>query len=230
MAKPKKLPYRLMLRDTEEGKAVYAILDRYIEKFHQHLDPRRIACAWAFSWKANVDGQVALGKCKRASDLDRELMEFDFVILLNRDFWNREEVTDAMREALVDHELCHTAEAVDQDGLPKIDQKGRKVYRTRKHDIEEFNEVVLRHGVWKRDIQFFATALVHADKQPLFAPDSKPKTKPSKLPKPAIDVVGAIAKAAKDPKSTVAKSVAKMRRNGVSRITLTRPGRKPVDL
>jgi hypothetical protein len=233
MGKPKKLHYRLIERGTDEGKPVYAMVERYVKEFHKHLYAPRIACAWAFSWKPNADGQVTLGKCKRSSDIDRELIEFDFVILLNRDFWFRKEVTDEMREALVDHELCHAAEAIDNDGMPKYDTRGRRVFRIRKHDIEEFNAVVLRHGVWKRDLQFFAQALAAADKKPLFAPDQpKPQLERTKhKPKQKGDIVGAVAKAAKDPKSKVSKIVAETKRKGwISRITLVRPGEKPVDL
>lgn len=167
MGKRKKLPYRLIERDSVEGKPIYAMLEDYCERYHQHLFPNRVACAWAFSWKANEDGQVTLGKCKRASDLDKEFMAFDFVILLNRDFWIDLRVTEPMREALLDHELSHAELALDKEGEPKIDERNHLIFRTRKHDIEEFTAIVGRHGVWKQDLQQFAQALLKADKFPL---------------------------------------------------------------
>lgn len=173
----KKLPYRLIERDSDEGRPIYSMLEKYCERHHQDLPFNRIALAWAFAWKPDPDGRLTLGKCKRASDLDRELHDFDFVILLNEGFWNHEAVTEAMREALMDHELCHGAIAMDSDGEPKVDTRGRVVYRTVKHDIEEFTQIVERHGVWKQDLHRFANAILQAEKYPLLA-EEKPAVAP----------------------------------------------------
>lgn len=167
MSKPRKIPYELVERDSVEGEDVYGLLERLCEQWHQELPFNRIAIAWAFAWKPNADGHVTLGKCKKASQLDRELMDFDFVILLNRGFWTEDRVTDEMREALLDHELCHATIDQDNEGEPKVDTKGRVLYRIRKHDIEEFQQIVARHGVWKQDLRAFAAELLKAKKFPL---------------------------------------------------------------
>jgi hypothetical protein len=39
------------------------------------------------------------------------------------------------------------------------DERSRKCYRVRKHDIEEFSDVVARYGTYKRDLEMFAAAL-----------------------------------------------------------------------
>ena len=156
-SKPKKVSYQL-LRPLEAPSA-YALLEELVETHHDDLRDARIALAWCTSWKPDVDGRVTLGRCKKASDLDRELAAFDFVILLQQEFWTSEAVTDAQRRALLDHELCHAAVALDDEGEPKVDERGRTVYRLRKHDIEEFSQIVERHGTWKRDLEQFASAL-----------------------------------------------------------------------
>jgi len=158
-AGPKKVSYELIPRDTDIGKPMYALLDELVEKYHDDVQYARVALAWCTSWRADVDGHQILGKCKRASDLDRELADFDFVILLQRSFWNSISVTPAQRAALLDHELCHAAPKLDKYGDYLEDERGRRVYRTRKHDIEEFTAIVERHGVWKRDLERFAAAL-----------------------------------------------------------------------
>ncbi|MEO8277425.1 MAG: putative metallopeptidase [Thermoanaerobaculia bacterium] len=184
MAK-KKLPFRLIGRDTEEGVPIYELLEQYCERYHQHLFPNRIALAWAFAWKANADGQVTLGKCKRSSDLDKEFIAYDFVILLNRHFWTDERVTDEMREALLDHELSHAEISLDKTGEPKVDERDRLIFRTRKHDIEEFTAIVTRHGVWKQDLQKFAQALLKADQFPLL--EAAPAAAASSLTPEVLD-------------------------------------------
>jgi len=157
--KPKKVSYELILRDSVIGGPMYALLDELVESFHEDLRQARIALGWCTSWKPDVDGRVTLGKCKKASDLDRELSEFDFIILLARWFWRADDVTELQRRALLDHELCHAALKLDANGEPLEDERGRRVYRVRKHDIEEFTAVVDRHGCYKADLESFAAAL-----------------------------------------------------------------------
>lgn len=159
---PKAITYLLIGREDELTAGMYDLLDRIVADHHEELqrENARIVLAWCTSWKPDVDGRVTIGKCKKASDLDRELAPFDFVILLSRDFWLR--ATDTQKAALVDHELMHAAVKYDADGQPVIDARGRTVFRTRKHDLEEFADVVARHGCYKRDLEQFARALDRA--------------------------------------------------------------------
>src|SRR5262245_43796017 len=98
--KPKPVRYELIPRDSVIGFPIYQMLDDLITEYHAELAQARIALAWCTSWKPDADGRVTLGKCKKASDLDRELAAFDFVILLRRSFWTDERVTLMQRQAL----------------------------------------------------------------------------------------------------------------------------------
>lgn len=157
--KSKVVSYELLGRSNVVHFPIYALLDELIEAHHDDLRLARIALAWCTSWTPDVDGRVTLGKCKRASDLDRELASFDFIVLLRRGFWMDERVTDAQRRALLDHELMHAALKRDAQGEPVEDERGRLVYRIRKHDLEEFTAIVQRHGLYKADLEQFAAAL-----------------------------------------------------------------------
>jgi hypothetical protein len=164
---PKPVHYVLIPAASEVGRPMYARLAGILAAHHKGLADQdvRIALAWATSWKPDVDGRLVLGKCKKASDLDRELAPFDFVILLNRDFWLNARVTDGQRDALLDHELMHAAIAYDEHGDPKVDARGRTVYRIRKHDIEEFRDIVARHGCYKADLEDFFRAFTKVNQQ-----------------------------------------------------------------
>jgi hypothetical protein len=118
--------------------------------------------------KADRDGHLTLGRCKKATDLDREFREFDVVILLNAQAWK--ELEPKQRVALVDHELCHATVATDKNGENVLDERDRLCYRMKKHDIEEFNEVVRRHKMYKSDIAEFVKEALgpHAGEKPLF--------------------------------------------------------------
>ena len=160
----KKISYKLVAPDDEEGRPIYAMVRRLIERHHEHLTNARIAVAWNLTWQPDVDGRCTLGKAKKASDLDRELAPYDCVIMLRHEFFASSEVTDAQREALIDHELCHLEVELDGHGEPKLDTKGRTVYRIRRHDLEEFSAVVARHGMWRKDIEAFGALLERARK------------------------------------------------------------------
>jgi len=158
--KPKRTSYELIDPSSVQGAPIYRLLTEIVSASHEEIAAARIALAWCTSWVPDADGHVTIGKCKRASDLDRELAEFDFIVLLRRSFWLDERVTDGQRRALLDHELCHAGVRVDAHGDPAKDDRGRIIYRTKKHDIEEFTEIVARHGTYKSDLEAFAKALI----------------------------------------------------------------------
>lgn len=165
-------------QDGDHRPEPYRILDEVRAKWHGDIEPARIALAWRKNLKPDKDGHLVLGKCMKASDLQRELVDYDFVILLNREVWRDMEFTLAKKKALMDHELCHAAMQTDAEtGEPKYDERGRNIWRSRKHDIEEFGSVVAHHGCYKRDLERFAEALLKKRGMPLIAEMEKPQPK-----------------------------------------------------
>jgi hypothetical protein len=162
MSKQKKINFEL-IEDRESEP--YQVLAKAMPH-HDELHEAHISLAWHTDIKPDKDGHLLLGKCVKLSDLQRELVDCDFVILLNMEVWYDPEFTEDKKLALVDHELCHAAAVIDDDG-EKRDERGRKVWRSRKHDIEEFYAIVNRHGCYKRDLELFAEALLKKRKTPL---------------------------------------------------------------
>jgi hypothetical protein len=164
---PKQRTVFLIERKSTVGLArqVYEILDELVGSFHDELAKAKIAMAWKNGWRENADGQMKLGQCKKGSDLDKTLHGYDFVILLNSGWVNDGATTKEQLRALIDHELCHATIAVDDDGDPKEMADGSPVYRVRRHTIEEFDEVVERHGLYKRDLERFAGTVHQRAKQ-----------------------------------------------------------------
>lgn len=164
--KPKKVSFELITRDSVVGHPMFCLLDELIDSFHGDLRQARIGLAWCTSWNADVDGRVTLGKCKKASDLDREIATYDFIILLRKAFWQHDAVTPQQRRALLDHELHHAAPKLDKTGEQQRDERDRPVWRIRKHDIEEFTPIVERYGAWTRDLEQMFAALLRASTEP----------------------------------------------------------------
>lgn len=57
------------------------------------------------------------------------------------------ELDDVTFCSVVEHELCHCAQAVDEFGEPKFHQNGKPWFGILGHDVEEFVEIVERYGV-----------------------------------------------------------------------------------
>ena len=165
MGNPKNIAFELI--ESEPETEPYRIMREIRKDYHHDIEEARIAMAWRKGYKPDPEGHIILGQCVKASDLQREFVDLDFIILLNKEIWNDLQFTVEMKRALVDHELTHSTRAYDAEGEPKIDVKGRPVWRLRAHDIAEFFDVVRRHGTYKHDLQLFAEALIKK-KSPVF--------------------------------------------------------------
>lgn len=155
---------------------VYSLMEELIKEHHPHLSDAKIVIAWRFGWRGDPDGRIKLGQMKKASDLDRGLHAYDFVMLLNHEVFNAGSFTSDMETALIDHELCHAAVKVDSDGEPMKNDEGKIVYRIRRHDVEEFSEIVARHGLWKADVKKLVE-LANEHDRPILAMDEKNRQK-----------------------------------------------------
>lgn len=162
---------------------VYDVLDDAVQRYRKELEEEscRIALAWRFGLKPNKDGQLVLGKCKKVSDLDKQFAGFDFVIILNREAW--EKLEPPQRKALIHHELMHIAISEDASGNTRKDARNRTMFRIRKHDIEEFKDIVTEHGCYKADLGEFVLAAVNSKRPPqptIPGMDEQPATVPMK--------------------------------------------------
>jgi hypothetical protein len=155
-AKPK--PVNYVLIDKSLYPEPYQILNEAL-RWHGDLREAELGLAWRKNWTTDADGKITLGKCVKVSDLQREFMDYDFIIVLNKEIWHAQEWGHDKKLALMDHELCHATTALDEFGDVKYNEQDRPVFRTRKHDIEEFREVVERHGCYKADLEEFAKTL-----------------------------------------------------------------------
>lgn len=89
-------------------------------------------------------GKIQLGSASKASAKDCALLgeEVQFIITLSGDDWKV--MPEKQRRALLDHELMHCRAEVDDDGETHWSIAG--------HDIEEFTDILKRHGAWKDDL------------------------------------------------------------------------------
>lgn len=127
---------------------------------HRHLRDASIGILWTTA-EATRRGQRVLAQAEipgqgrksqwsqaRAQQQIRGFFGHIPDFLLTFDAVYAQQADDATFCALVDHELCHCAQAEDEFGQPKFNQAtGKPVWTLKPHDVEEFVSVVARFGV-----------------------------------------------------------------------------------
>lgn len=125
-----------------------------IDKWHPHLSGISIEYVFALEEIKNK-GKLVLGRARKMSGLNSFLRSSDdeqfFVIEIWADGWRSMDQT--ARVALLDHELSHCKMEVKEGELRLF---------TVGHDLEEFNAVVERHGLWAPDVVLFANSINNA--------------------------------------------------------------------
>jgi hypothetical protein len=128
---------------------VKEIATRYINKHHTHL--ANVMIVYLFNAKSIVKkGKEKLGEVKLISGMNAYLITRDlqepqeqlFVMIISKSAWDLLENQPGAREALIDHELCHLDRDLETSALS-----------VNPHDVEEFFDIVRRHGAWAKDIQ-----------------------------------------------------------------------------
>lgn len=143
-----------------------------IDEHHEHLQEARIL--WLFtSSKRSKGNRVVLGTTNRTTALTRYLtaraarleekggrtavaaqQPADFIVQIEEKRWNT--MLQTQRLAFIDSLLCRMQrrETVNQ-------RSGQitKTWTTVAPDVEEFSQVILRHGVWLPEHQAFARAM-----------------------------------------------------------------------
>ncbi len=143
---------------------VKKVADGVIKNYHPHLNG--VDIVYLFQNKRDratgaavipkSKGKPVLGVAKLVTGLNAFLVsgatrtdgdEIDpfFVLLITKPAWDR--MKAKQREALVDHELCHMG-IDDETGKPTL----------LPHDLEEFNAIVRRHGLWEEGVEAFFKA------------------------------------------------------------------------
>lgn len=130
---------------------------------HLHLVEADIAFMWASS-AFTKKGRTVLGQAEEVmmraggwqkARMEQQLYDWfgrkpDFIITLAADYCLK--CSDLEFCALVEHELYHIAQKVDEFGAPEFTRDGQPKLCMRGHDVEEFVGVVRRYGA-NSDVQ-----------------------------------------------------------------------------
>ncbi|HAL17416.1 MAG TPA: hypothetical protein DCP32_11905 [Anaerolineaceae bacterium] len=123
----------------EASPSVIHIAEQLIEKYHPWLRDARIGFVFRDEAQQSL-GRLILAQAQKVTAKLQVYLEFDFLIWVSKEDWEGK-LTDAQREALIDHELCHCVKRLDTD-----------TWAIRPHDVQEFWQIIERHGLWSSDL------------------------------------------------------------------------------
>lgn len=147
---------------------------------HAHLEQATIGALWTNVGNAR-HGRTIVGQCETGEPrgsmgrwsrarAERQVTEWfglvpDFVLTFDARYASQ--CSDAEFCALVEHELYHAGQELDEFGAPKFTREGRPKFGLKGHDCEEFVGIVRRYGAEVAHVQ----ALIEAAKnRPEVAP------------------------------------------------------------
>ena len=128
----------MSIKWEEASMSVIHTAELIIGKYHPHLREATILFMFR-SEPAASGGKDVFAKTSKVSAQMRALLdEADFIVWVSKPDWEKN--AEAWRDALIDHELCH---CIMVDGEAAI----------RPHDVEEFFQIIERHGYWNATLR-----------------------------------------------------------------------------
>lgn len=154
---------------------VEEIASQAIRDWHPHLRDARIRYLWRDGGAWTSGSKTVLAKASKLGSQAQFLSEdFDAVILVDTNRWA--ELSEEQRVALVDHELAHLRQSTGgKYDLPLVQPNGRPVLHVVRHDVEEFVDVIRRHGLWDIDLTHAAKVIRQVPIPLPLAPVDPPK-------------------------------------------------------
>ena len=124
---------------------------------HAHLQAADIGWLWTTAEATNKNRRIA-GECRQIQTMQKrwssaaahwQLEQWfgqvpDFLITIDAHF--AAQADDWTFCAVIEHELCHAAQAEDEFGMPRFTKQGLPIFCTVAHEVEEFVDVVARYG------------------------------------------------------------------------------------
>src|SRR3990172_7846031 len=123
----------------EASPSVIHIAEQLIEQYHPWLQDANIGFIFRDEAQKQSNGRLVLAQAQRITSKLQVYLEYDFLIWVSKKDWEGR-LTDAQLEALIDHELCHCI-------------RNSNGWAIRPHDVQEFWQVIKRHGLWSNDLQ-----------------------------------------------------------------------------
>lgn len=134
-----------MPRVFSGAEAVESLAGGLIPNYHTELVTARMMYVFV-DQAAKKGGKELWGKAQKVSGIWEWVVEKDFVITVPADKWIT--LNEAQQTALVDHLLERCTGEEDE-------KSGEITWKIREPDVQEFSNILQRHGAWHPDLEGF---------------------------------------------------------------------------
>lgn len=156
--------------DFEESDEVQDVANELIDKYHPHLRDAKDLIGYYVRYGSSDWA----GKAKKCTAFERHVTGYMMFVFVNHEAWTA--MKHDQRIALIDHELCHFSRSYHKEINPQTEAwedvwdaaDDPNSWSIREHDVEEFSDVIRRHGLWEQGIESFALAVRQASYQMTF--------------------------------------------------------------
>lgn len=148
--------------------SIEKMANEMLAKYHPEIVNCKIAYLWC-SKDMKSGGKIALAQVQKVGPRVKALLEYDFIITISSPIWKT--LSDEARYGILDHELYHIFVDEDSAGEPK--------YQLLKHDVEEFTNVVLNHGILFENMRQLKQAINQQNEQSKKTLKKAPKEAPT---------------------------------------------------
>lgn len=129
----------------DDSSGIVQTADEIVRSHHPDIAPEMIR--WVLrDPPATSKGREVMGTARAISARERAVYGLGelFVVELSRS--DADSLTPRGLRALIDHELCHCQVDID----PETEEPTPRIVA---HDVEEFFDVIARHGAWNDDVK-----------------------------------------------------------------------------
>lgn len=120
----------------EVPNSVLLLAQELVREYHPDLKEARIGILFRETISYSK-GMPVLGHAQKTTEMMQVYLDYNFIIWIAADAYAS--LDENQRKALIDHQLCHCTMV---DGIASLVG----------HDIEEFQSIIKRHGLWNTDL------------------------------------------------------------------------------
>lgn len=154
MSKPKPVNWHLIDTTTRQDSEMYELVNSIKTQYHngdRQLSDLNFVLMWRHNIKPDQDGYIVLADVSKSSDKMRELRPHDVIIGINKMTWDL--LDDNQKKVVIDSQLERIVLCLDKEGNPKEDDKYRRIYRLKRSEVLDDQNMVRRHGSSMSQVQ-----------------------------------------------------------------------------
>lgn len=154
MSKPKPVNWQLIENTTRQDAGIYELVNNLKTQFHggdRELSDLNFVLMWKHNIRPDQDGYIVIADVSKSSDKMRELRPHDVIIGINKIAWDL--LDENQKKVVIDTQLERVVLCLDKEGNPKEDDKYRRIYRLKRPEVVDSENIVRRHGLTMSQVQ-----------------------------------------------------------------------------